>query len=253
MEPINPGWTSWILLTALLSGLWLVVRFLERSFPGFLRALPLPPTSILILRLLRRWLPLIILLILAWRFLLISPVSNGIFLLLIVLAGFQAIQSFFLGWTIRSRLMLYPNPWLRCGTISGRVDRFGLLGVDIVNPQGRHNIFYQLLSKKGYSLLPSGGEDTFLECHLEADLDMTGKDPQQTLLDLMALCPFTDWNHPPLIRATNPEKNQFELRVNLLTGQFEADLRALLAEAGFRTSQPIDHRYPSDDSYSSPV
>lgn len=69
----------------------------------------------------------------------------------------------------------------------------------------------------------------------------------------MALCPFTDWNHPPLIRATNPVKNQFELRVNLLTGQFEADLRALLAEAGFRTIQPNDHRYPSDASYSSPV
>lgn len=251
MEPINPSWTSWIMLLAWLGSLWLIVRLLERSFPGFVRALPLPPKSILILRLMRRWLPLGILLILSWRFLMISPVTNGVFLLLIVLASFQAIQSFFLGWPIRSRLILYTDPWLRCGNISGRVDRFGLLGVDIVNPQGRHNVYYQLLSRKGYSLLPTGGENTFLECHLTAEESITGANPQQTLQDLLALCPYTDWNHPPMIRVSS--QNQFILRVNLLTGQFEAAFLTLLAESGYRSNQPIEYRRQPDTSNSSPA
>lgn len=239
------------MLLACLGSLWLIVRLLERSFPGFVRALPLPPKSILILRLMRRWLPLGILLILAWHFLMISPVTNGIFLLLIVLASFQAIQSFFLGWAIRSRLILYTDPWLRCGNISGRVDRFGLLGVDIVNAQGRHNVYYQLLSRKGYSLLPTGGENTFLQCHLTAEESITGANPQQTLQDLLALCPYTDWNHPPMIRVSN--QNQFILRVNLLTGQFEEAFLTLLAESGYRSNQPIEYRHQSDTSNSSPA
>ncbi len=250
MESISPNWTSWILLLAGLVGLWLLVRFLEKSFPGFLRALPLPPRSILILRLMRRWMPLIILLILAWRFLLISPIPNGIFLLLIILGSFQAIQSFFLGWAIRSRLVLYPDPWLRCGDISGRVDRFGLLGIEVINPQGRHSLYYQLLSRKGYSLLPTGGEDTFLECRLEAEEKITGKDPGQTLSDLLALCPYTDWNHPPQIRITNTSQNQFLLRVNLLTSRFEGAFRTLLSESGYRSIQSEVDR-PLTDSSSS--
>jgi hypothetical protein len=250
METINPNWTSWILLLIILVGLWMLVRFLERSFPGFLRALPFPPRNILILRLMRRWMPLLILLILAWRFLLIAPLPNGIFLLLVILGSFQAIQSFFLGWVIRSRLVLYPDPWLRCGEISGRVDRFGLLGLEVVNPQGRHSLYYQLLSRKGYSLLPTGGEDTFLECLLEAEEKITGKEPGQTLRDLLALCPYTDWNHPPQIRTNHLPRNQFLLRVNLLTGRFEGPFQNLLSESGYRSIQPVADK-PLTDSSSS--
>ncbi len=250
METISPTWTSWILLLAALIGLWLLVRFLERTFPGFLRALPLPPRSILVLRLMRRWLPLLILLVLSWRFLLINPLPHGLFLLLAVLGSFQAIQSFFLGWAIRSRLVLYPDPWLRCGEISGRVDRFGLLGLEVVNPQGRHTLYYSLLGRKGYSLLPTGGEDTFLECLLEAEEEITGTNAGQTLSDLLALCPYTDWNHPPLIRITNQSRNQFLLRVNLLTSRFEGAFRTMLSESGYRSIQPEVDRPLTDSSTS---
>ncbi|MEZ5032391.1 MAG: hypothetical protein R2787_13395 [Saprospiraceae bacterium] len=243
MESINPTWGSWIVIAIWLGALWLVVRMLERSFPGFVRALPFPPRVILAIRLMRRWLPFVILLVLIWRFVIISPMTHGILLFALIIGGFQGIQSFFLGWPIRSRLVLYANPWLRCGPYSGRVDRFGLLAVEIINPQGRHNLSYLTLSRKGYSLLPEGGEETFLECTLAPDLNVTGEEPKRALQDLLALCPYTDWNHPPSIRLLSDQNDHLVLNVNLLTSRFEGPFRNLLQEAGFRSvrNQPATH------------
>ena len=181
--------------------------------------------------------------VLIWRFVIISPMTHGILLFALIIGGFQGIQSFFLGWPIRSRLVLYANPWLRCGPYSGRVDRFGLLAVEIINPQGRHNLSYLTLSRKGYSLLPEGGEETFLGCTLAPDLNVTGEEPKRALQDLLALCPYTDWNHPPSIRLLSDQNDHLVLNVNLLTSRFEGPFRNLLQEAGFRSvrNQPATH------------
>lgn len=234
--PFDPNWTAWLLLLAALSGGWLLVRFLERTFPGFVRALPFPRRVILVLRLVRRWLPLLFLIILAWRFLLLAPWIHGALLLLLAIAGFQALQSFFLGWPVRSRLILYPDPWMRCGSVSGKVDRFGLLGVDIVNPEGRHHLDYLRLSREGFSLLPPGGEKNFLACDLHPDPAIAGSDPLRALRDLLALCPWTDWHHPPDIRVSPEPGSPMHLKINLLSGDQAMPFLRLLQEYGFRQS-----------------
>ena len=226
-------WIGWLGLVILALFVLLLLRLLERWFPGALRALPLPAPVINALRVGLRYLPLLLVIWLALRFILIAPAVHGMILALCIGALFWPLQQLFLGWPIRSRLSLQAPVWIQTGDVKGRVRKLRLLGLEIENAEGYHYRNYATLSRVGYSILAPGGENPQVDLILQVAQDTDLPEQERALFHHLSLCPYLDWRIPPEIEIHDPARHQIHLKACLEPGHHQDALLALLEEAGF--------------------
>lgn len=175
------------------------------------------------------------LLIVAAVFFLVRPISNGLILLLIILATFSHIRNYFSGILLTLQDSLAVGKYIRMDEVQGRVAKMGRLGLRLQTNEGRHYIDYTKLLAQGYALL--AGEE--IGGLYRMRISLREPEPQARLdpkafMELLATAPYPEWTHSPEILRGSVGNHSLETRVLLREEHHLFELTRLIGEWGYQ-------------------
>lgn len=156
-----------------------------------------------------------------------------LFLLLLLLAGYQRLRDYFYG------ILLHLNPsfsigqQLRSPAGNGTISRQLRLGVQLQSSAGQQFVPYGHLYRDGYTLEGSEQSTNFVTLEVKPQEDDTELDTSQLLARLASL-PYLDDRHPSESLRTRGPKNKLRVRLALVEADYLFELTSLLEEWGYR-------------------
>ncbi len=138
--------------------------------------------------------------ILSVLFILVDPVINGLFVLLILLLGFGQIRNYVYGKFIKVNNQFEEGAKVTTGNVFGYILKIGNTGLYLQESEGIRFVPYYVLISQGYSIISGRIQGVLLSLKLERDIPISKSDFEK-IKDICLLSPYLERN----------KKHSFEL------------------------------------------
>lgn len=225
-------WTNLVVVALLLWGGYLLLSYLKRSLQGsgFMGRYQRPAMALLAGFLLL-YEPITVL-TLAMIFLLINPFTNGILLLVVILAGFTRIRDYVSGRIIQASSLLVEGKRMKTTKSTGVISRISRMGIYLQTGEGLHFVNYSHLLTEGYSLATGKEIGGYYQLHIRPREPEPFR-PLAFLENKFVSTPYLDRTFKP--ELTLDEKNDGEIlaRIAVREDQHLRELLDLMTEWGY--------------------
>lgn len=167
-------------------------------------------------------------------FVLWNPPVHGSIIGVLLLVGFPHIKNYVSGRIVRFDQAVTSGIQLRTGEVKGIVAGLGNMGLQLKTNEGMFYITYSSLLADGYTLLSGDEVGGFYHLRIIAlEKDKEGAE-SPSLMDLLAVTPYLDWNHKPEWIPPGGAREHPEARVLLREENHLYELRDLMKEWGYQ-------------------
>ncbi len=175
----------------------------------------------------------IVILLLGSAFVLINPVSHGLCVALLFVAGFSHVKNYISGRILQLDKGMSIGNRIKVDNQKGVISAIDRLGIQLTTDKGIQYLNYSKLSDNGFMLL--SGE----EIGGNYNLKVSPKEYNERLnypaklMDVFATTPFLDWGHRPKIGQPSGEQHTMNVKVMVREDGHLPDLLQLIEERGF--------------------
>ncbi len=218
-----------------LIALFLVLRFLY----GIIHNIKLPKNILnfsesILSKILIIYEPLAILM-LTGIFILINPSFHGLLTFLVVIFSFGHLKNYISGFLLRFDANLVSGNQISVKDVKGTISEVCRRHLKLKSDDGVHIMPYNKLLTEGYTLTSGkqmGGFHQLLVSKTEGTNNINHE--QKTLMDLLVMTPYVDWNYKTEITPVkNKENNTFKINVPVKSKSHLYDLITLINESGY--------------------
>lgn len=233
LAPISATWWNLLVLALALTGVYLGLGFLERllDLSNTFRYFRGPVRESL--RIARILFEPVAAFLLAFVFALINHVEHGALLILVIIVSFPHLRNYVSGRLLMLENSLQVGDEIDVGSIKGKVQQLGRLGLKLRNPGGLHHLNYQKLFSVGYARTSSANTGEYVTLEISPESTKTGNNDKQRIATVLASAPYVDWHLPPSLVKIGEQEDNFRARVQLKKEAHLKDLVALLKEKGY--------------------
>ncbi len=227
------SWPQFFITAFGLFILYFVLRFARQILTNtqYLGNLRLPLLSS-IERILIFYEPIVILL-LGSAFVLINPISHGMWVALLLVAGFSHVKNYISGRILQLDKGISIGNRIKVDNEKGVISAIDRLGIQLTTDKGIQYLNYSKLSDNGFMLL--SGE----EIGGNYQLKVSPKEYNERLnypaklMDVFTTTPFLDWSHRPTIEQPSGAQHAMNVKVMIREDAHLPDLLQLIEERGF--------------------
>lgn len=228
------SWGDFILITILLVLLYWLLLFLEKALERFTF---FGKYQMEVKNFIHHFLLIyeaLVYLILGSVFVLINPSFHGIWMTIIVIAGFSHIKNYFSGRILQFQNAVSVGQHLKTEGKQGIVSEMGRLGVKLKTSKGLQFINYSKLVNDGYMLLSGEEVGGFYQLQIQPKEPDEKMDYPTHLMDLLVTSPYLDWNHKPQLMNAKDASKTIKARVVVKEESHLFDLVKVIQERGFQ-------------------
>ena len=175
----------------------------------------------------------IVILLLGSAFVLINPISHGMWVALLLIAGFSHVKNYISGRILQLDKGITIGNRIKVDSQKGIISAIDRLGIQLNTDKGTQYLNYSKLSDDGFMLLSGDevGGNYNLKISPKEYNDRLNYPIQ--LMDLFTTTPFLDWSHRPKIGEPSGEQHSMTVKVMIREDAHLPDLLRLIEERGF--------------------
>lgn len=171
-------------------------------------------------------------LVLAMIFLFIDPVTHGVILLLLVLAGFNRIRDYLSGRIVLFNPLVVVGKRMHADKSTGVISRISRVGIYLQTGEGLHFVNYTTLLTEGFSLITGKDIGGFYQLHINTQ-EHNRDEALRELVDRLMTTPYLNRGFRPELTFAGSKEQRIQARISVREEQHLRELLALMEEWGY--------------------
>ncbi len=159
----------------------------------------------------------------------ISPLWNGILLLLVIAISFPLLRNYWIGILLQYDSNFHIGKGIWVGSTKGDINKMNALGIYIMTANGIQYFSYSHIQQDGFSLVADNDtkEYCYLNIHSTDKTDIHNRETTQNLFHKLLQTPYLDTRFSPVF-VEQKENQHLQVKVLLRPGGHKKEIVALI-------------------------